>query len=69
MLLRSVWCVKESLFKLIGGGGIDFKDHILVNEPNENIGGLHFLKSNQEAHFTYHLLTIENLMISFIVGN
>ena len=65
----TVWCVKESLFKLIGGGGIDFKDHILVNEPNENTGELHFLKSNQEAHFTYHLLTVEDLLISFIVGN
>jgi hypothetical protein len=64
-----VWCVKESLFKLIGGGGIDFKDHILVNEPSENKGELHFLKLNQEAHFTYHLIPIDNLLISYIVGN
>jgi len=64
-----VWCVKESLFKLIGGGGIDFKDHILVDEPIDNMGALHFSKLNQEATFKYHLITHDNLLISYIVGN
>jgi len=64
-----VWCVKESLFKLIGGGGIDFKDHILVDEPIDNLGHLHFSKLNQEAYFDYHLLTLDDLLISYIVGN
>jgi phosphopantetheinyl transferase len=64
-----VWCVKESLFKLIGGGGIDFKDHISVDEPKNNMGALHFSKLNQEAYFDYHLLTLDDLLISYIVGN
>ena len=64
-----VWCVKEALFKLIGGGGIDFKDHILVNEPINNVGKLHFSKLNQEASFTYNLISVNDLLISYIVGN
>jgi phosphopantetheinyl transferase (holo-ACP synthase) len=64
-----VWCVKEALFKLIGGGGIDFKDHILVNEPINNVGKLHFSKLGQEGSFTYHLISVNDLLISYIVGN
>ena len=64
-----VWCVKESLFKMIGGGGIDFKDHIIVNEPNDNCGDVQFLKQNQESVFKFYLITIDNLLVSYIVGN
>lgn len=65
----TIWCVKESVFKLIGGGGIDFKEHIIVHEPNDNFGHLEFLKQNQEATYNYQLITLEDLLISYIVGN
>ena len=64
-----IWCVKESVFKLIGGGGIDFKEHIIVHEPNDNSGDVQFLKHNQEANYNYHLITLDDILVSFIVGN
>jgi phosphopantetheinyl transferase len=65
----NIWCVKESIFKLIGGGGIDFKEHIIVEEPSNNIGSVQFLKQDQEAAFNYHLLHFDEILVSFIVGN
>jgi len=65
----SIWCVKESIFKLIGGGGIDFKVHINVKEPLNNIGIVQFLKQDQEATFNYHLLHLDEILVSYIVGN
>lgn len=65
----TIWCIKESVFKLIGGGGIDFKEHILVNEPKGNSGQVQFIKENQEATFHYQLITIDDILVSFIVGN
>ena len=65
----AIWCIKESVFKLIGGGGIDFKEHIIVNEPNGNSGVAQFLKPNQEATLNYHLINLDKLLLSYIVGN
>ena len=64
-----IWCVKESVFKLIGGGGIDFKEHIIVHEPNDNFGDVQFLKQHRETTYNYQLITLDNLLVSFIVGN
>lgn len=64
-----IWCVKESIFKLIGGGGIDFKEHINVKEPLNNIGSVQFLKQHQEATFNYHIITFDEILVSYIVGN
>ena len=64
-----IWCVKESIFKLIGGGGIDFKEHIIVEEPLNNIGSVQFLKQHQESTFKYHIITFDEILVSFIVGN
>ena len=65
----TIWCVKESVFKLIGGGGIDFKEHIIVQEPNDNFGHVQFLKQHREATYNYQLITLDNLLVSYIVGN
>jgi phosphopantetheinyl transferase len=64
-----IWCVKESIFKLIGGGGIDFKEHIIVEEPLNNIGSVQFLKLHKEETFKYHIITFDKILVSFIVGN
>lgn len=65
----TIWCVKESIFKLIGGGGIDFKAHINVKEPLKNDGVVQFLKQDKEVTFKYHLLHFDEILVSFIVGN
>lgn len=67
--LYTIWCVKESLFKLIGGGGIDFKNDIIVEKPSNNIGVVQFLKHDNEEAFKYHLLPFDNILVSYIVGN
>ncbi len=64
-----IWCVKETVFKLIGGGGIDFKEHIIVHEPNDNFGDVQFLKQEQESTYNYQLITLDDLLVSYIVGN
>lgn len=64
-----IWCVKESIFKLIGGGGIDFKEHIIVEKPLNNIGSVQFLKQHKEETFKYHIITFDEILVSFIVGN
>lgn len=65
----TIWCVKESIFKLIGGGGIDFKEHIIVEKPLNNIGSVQFLKQHKEETFKYHIITFDEILVSFIVGN
>ena len=54
-----IWGVKESIFKAIGGGGIDFKKNIIVSKPYENMvqtgkGSATFIKNELIQKFQYH---------------
>lgn len=37
-ILTGLWSVKESLFKWIGEGGVDFKEHLRINKPEKHEG-------------------------------
>ncbi|MFM7015440.1 MAG: 4'-phosphopantetheinyl transferase family protein [Bacteroidota bacterium] len=64
-----VWCVKESVFKLIGGGGIDFKNNIEVKAPTNNLGEVIYSKNHSVEKYQYHLIQQDELLLSYIVGN
>jgi len=35
--LANIWSAKETLFKAMGGGGIDFREHLAVDYPLEEV--------------------------------
>ena len=68
-LLTLSWCIKESLFKWDGRGGIDFKKHLLIQKIlQQGTGGYadcSFLK-NTEIHLPVHFMFLEDHCISWV---
>ncbi len=63
-----IWSVKESLFKNIGGGGIFFKEHLIVEAPhlnssNNGSGMAKYDGSKGKKNFNYHLEYLEGVLM------
>lgn len=66
--LTLIWSVKESLYKTIGGGGIHFKEQLLVHRPqfSEHKGGhgtAFYLKGNERKTYAYHYIDLEDVLL------
>jgi 4'-phosphopantetheinyl transferase len=60
-----IWSVKEAIFKLIGGGGILFREMITVEKPNTEIqcGKVTFSTSLQTQVFDYHYFFLDEVIM------
>ncbi len=68
-----IWGVKESVFKAIGGGGIDFKKNIIVSKPYENMvqngkGRATFIKNEHIQNFQYHFRYLEDYLLVYTIA-
>lgn len=68
-----IWGVKESIFKAIGGGGIDFKKNIIVSQPYENMaekgkGCAIFSKNELIQNFQYHFRYLESYLLVYTIA-
>lgn len=63
--LTLIWSVKEAVFKLIGGGGILFREMITVEKPNTEIqsGKVTFSNSLQTQVFDYHYFFLDEVIM------
>lgn len=63
-----IWSVKEALYKNIGGGGILFKEQLVVLKPEKSKGqkghGVAFyIKENMKKRFEYHFMNLEDVLL------
>jgi len=68
-----IWGIKESVFKAIGGGGINFKNNIVVSEPYEEtpINGKGWVIYNKEdifQKFEYHFRYLEDYLLVYTIA-
>lgn len=67
-----VWGVKECIFKAIGGGGIDFKQHLLVTCPTGNQqsgeGIAHFKKTEPAVLFKFNYVYLDEVLMVYTIA-
>ncbi|CAN5591415.1 hypothetical protein BH11BAC2_BH11BAC2_14650 [soil metagenome] len=68
-----IWGVKECAFKAIGGGGIDFKNHLKVGKPEsrdnlEGTGTVLFTKSLEMQPFRYYYRYLEDYLLVYTIA-
>jgi phosphopantetheinyl transferase len=67
-----IWGVKECIFKAIGGGGIDFKQHLLVTCPTGNHhsgkGIAHFKKTEPPKMFKFNYLYLDEVLMVYTIA-
>lgn len=70
--LHLIWGAKESAFKLIGGGGIDFKNNLLVEAPSaielkEGKGNILFSKHLPAKEIPYYYRYLEDYILVYTI--
>jgi phosphopantetheinyl transferase (holo-ACP synthase) len=69
-----IWGVKESLFKAIGGGGIEFKCQLEVAEPDfvvsntEGSGKAYFYKEGVGFLFHYYFRNLDGALLVYTIA-
>lgn len=63
--LTVIWGAKESIFKIENEEGISFKDHVFVNQFNENQTVALLKINNIIKEFPIHLIEIENFILVY----
>lgn len=70
--LHLIWGVKESLFKSYGGGGIIFKAHLLVHQPEgdakSGAGEAIYLKKESPEKHSYHYFYLEDALVVYTIA-
>jgi 4'-phosphopantetheinyl transferase len=70
--LYLIWGVKEALFKSYGGGGIVFKSHLLVHQPEGNKqkghGEAEYLKNEMPEKHHYHFFYLEDALLVYTIA-
>jgi phosphopantetheinyl transferase len=63
-----LWCVKETVFKWHGDGGVDFSEHILVRQFNMNASGVLdcLFRGEFNAALPVHYRIMDDLCISWL---
>jgi phosphopantetheinyl transferase len=67
-----IWGVKECIFKAVGGGGIDFKQHLIVTCPTGNQqsgqGIAQFKKSEQPSLFKFKYVYLDEVLMVYTIA-
>jgi phosphopantetheinyl transferase len=67
-----VWGVKECIFKAVGGGGIDFKQHLIVTCPTGNQqsgqGIAQFKKYEPPSLFKFKFLYLDEVLMVYTIA-
>jgi 4'-phosphopantetheinyl transferase len=67
-----VWGVKECIFKAIGGGGIDFKQHLLVTCPTGNQhsgeGIAYYKKTEPNLLFKFNYVYLDEVLMVYTIA-
>lgn len=70
--LYLIWGVKECIFKAIGGGGIDFKQHLLVTCPIGNQqngeGMAQFKKPQSPIFFKFKYMHLDEVLMVYTIA-
>jgi 4'-phosphopantetheinyl transferase len=70
--LYLIWAAKESVFKMIGGGGILFKEHMLLNPLTISSKGsatISYLKEAKKETFIIYYEFLEGMILVYTIAN
>ncbi len=70
--LYLIWAAKESVFKMIGGGGILFKEHMVINPPAISSKGtavLNYVKEEKHETFNIYYEFLEGMILVYTIAN
>ena len=65
--LTLVWCAKEAMYKYYAKGGVDFNEHLLVNDFDFTSEGGTFTGTILKENVTHYLLQYKHIQNSLLV--
>ncbi|MEP7264099.1 MAG: 4'-phosphopantetheinyl transferase superfamily protein [Bacteroidota bacterium] len=67
-----IWAAKEAVFKMLGGGGILFKEHLELKQVDLSIKGkatICFMKEKTHQDFTIYYEFLDDMILVYTIAN